>query len=47
LKREVVPIDNEIYGTARPTEKLFQGTNGIFCKIEVVKINVQYRVHWF
>jgi hypothetical protein len=47
LKREAVPIDNEIYRTSRPTEKLFQGANGIFCKIEVVQINVQYRVHWF
>ena len=47
LKREIVPIDNDIYGTPRPTEKLFQGTNGIFWKRELVKINVQYRVHWF
>jgi hypothetical protein len=38
--------DNQLNRAASPAKKILQSIYGIFCKAKVVKINIQYRVHW-
>ena len=44
-KRVAVPFDDEINRTSPPSQEIFQGTDGILCKIEIVEIDVQDRAH--